>query len=252
MAKVKGPAVVNYVVVAHKPLQRQLAFWGSIGILIAIGYFAFWIGGQTAVSVDEANTAERVNLKQELTQIKIVEESLRQKVAVLENAAAVDQGAIESVRQSNRQLSDRVAELEQEVALYQGIMSPSADSAGLTIQSVSISPTAATHRYRYRVMLTQIGSNSNYLNGFFRLTLTGIQNNAEVTYPLASLSEDVESMDIKFRYRYFQEFVGELTLPEEFTPDQLEVVAQSTGSKAVQIEKLYNWSELEIENNVGQ
>ena len=61
---------------------------------------------------------------------------------------------------------------------------------------------------------------------------------------------DINDVDIKFRYRYFQDFKGEVVLPEGFTPDQIQVVAQSVGSSAARIEKTYNWSDLENGNNV--
>jgi hypothetical protein len=101
-------------------------------------------------------------------------------------------------------------------------------------------------------MLTQVGNNTNYLRGFVGINVLGVQKGEVTAYPLKELSSEINDVDIKFRYRYFQDFKGELILPEGFTPDQVQVIAQSVGSNSARIEKAYNWSDLENGNNVGQ
>ena len=131
-------------------------------------------------------------------------------------------------------------------------MSPSDNTTGLTIQEVSVASTAQPGRYRFKVMLTQVGNNSRYLRGFVGINIMGVQDGEITAYPLKDLSENINDIDIKFRYRYFQEFQGELVLPENFTPDQLQVVAQSVGTKSARLEQSYGWSDLENAKNVGQ
>ena len=250
MSRVKGSAQVNYVVVPHRPIRTIVTTMNIIVVMIGLVYAAFLVGERNGIQEEQALVAERDFLQRELALSTSREEAHRQRVAVLENASFVDKGSVDDVRQSNRDLSDRIAQLEEEIALYQGIMSPTVDSAGLTIQEVTLIPTPTNNRYRFKVMLTQVGKNTDYLRGFVGINVVGVQNEEVVAFPLKELSSEINDVDIKFRYRYFQDFKGELVLPEGFTPDQIQVVAQSVGSSAARIEKTYNWSDLENGNNV--
>jgi hypothetical protein len=252
MGKVRGSAVTNYVVVPHNPVKHLLIRLIIVCLVAGIVFAAFLYGEKRGISKEAQLVSERNELQQELTLSISREDSLRQRVAVLENAAFVDKESVDGVRDSNRELSDRIAELEEEIALYQGIMSPSVNSAGLTIQEVTLTKTPASNRYRFKVMLTQVGNNTNYLRGFVGINVLGVQKGEVSAYPLKELSAEINDIDIKFRYRYFQDFKGELLLPEGFTPDQIQVIAQSVGSKSARVEKAYNWSDLENGNNVGQ
>lgn len=252
MSKVKGTPVTNYVAMPHNPAKRAVLRLVGLVVVVAMVYSAYWYGEQRGEGQESRLLVERNELRSELDESTRRQEILRQRVAVLENAAFVDKESIDGVRQSNRELSDRIAQLEEEIALYQGIMSPSVNSAGLTIQEVVLTPTPADNRYRFKVMLTQVGNNSNYLRGFVGINILGAQNGETAAFPLKDLSDEIDDVDIKFRYRYFQDFTGELELPEGFTPDQVQVIAQSVGNKAARIEKAYNWSDLENGNNVGQ
>ncbi len=252
MGKVKGPAITNLVVVPHNPVKVVL-IRSILTIFVAVMvYIAYWYGEQRGIGAEEALVSERNELRSALQISEGHEEVLSQRVAVLENAAFVDKGSVDSVRQFNRELSDKIAQLEEDIALYQGIMSPSVNSTGLTIQEVTLTPTPSDRRFRFKVMLTQVGNNSNYLRGFVGINLIGIENGEVAAYPLKELSNDISDVDIKFRYRYFQDFKGELVLPNEFTPDQVQVIAQSVGNKSARVEQAFNWSDLENGNNVGQ
>lgn len=252
MAKVKGTPLVQYVAVPHRP-ARQL-FFRLVSVIILLGIIcgAYLYGSYLGVRNEQRLLSEVSSLREQLKYGAERESELRQQVAVLENAAFVDKGANEDVRKSNRELNDKIAELEKDIALYQGIMSPSVNSSGLTIQEVTLTPTAKSGRYRFKVMLTQVGNNSNYLQGLVGINILGVQNGEITAYPLKELSAEIKDIDIKFRYRYFQEFKGELNLPDNFTPEQLQVIAQSVGKKSARTEKSYNWSDLENGNNVGQ
>lgn len=252
MTKVKGTPVTNYVAMPYNPARRRVLTLIGLVLVTLMVYSAYWYGEQVGIGQEARLLQERNQLSVELIDRTQQLEELRQRVAVLETASFVDKEANDGVRQLNRELSDRIAELEEEIALYQGIMSPSVNPAGLTIQEVNLTPTPAENRYRFKVMLTQVGNNSTYLRGFVGINVLGVEGGETAAYPLNDLSDDISDVDIKFRYRYFQDFTGELVLPEGFTPDQIQVVAQSVGDKAARVERAYNWSDLENGNNVGQ
>lgn len=252
MGKVKVSRVHPVMVVPYRPWRRwTILVLGSVIVSLAV-YGAYLYGLESGTGEQQALRRERGELREALRQSRQRQEALRMRVATLERGSEVDRHATEDVRLANRELTDRIALLEEEIALYQGIMSPSLDGKGLRVQEMTLQPTSSDNRYRYNLMLTQVGNNSQYLQGFVGVNLVGTQDGERVALPLKDVSSEIDEVDIKFRYRYFQDIKGDLELPEGFIPDQIQVVAQAVGNRSARVEVAYNWSDLESGNNVGQ
>ena len=73
------------------------------------------------------------------------------------------------------------------------------------------------------------------------LNFVGTQGGEKVILPLRDLDSGVADLGVKFRFRYFQEVKGTLNLPQQFVPEQVQVVLQSTGSKAQRVEESIEW-----------
>lgn len=252
MAKVKVSKVYPMKVVRHRPWRNGTLWIAGIVILLLAVFGAYRYGLQSGGTARDTYELERKELRAALSEAEKDQEALRLRVATLERGSLVDQQSNESTRQVIRDLTDQIARLEEEVALYQGIMSPSTGDEGLRVQEVTLEPTSSERRYRYNLMLTQAGNNDQYLQGFVGVNLVGTRAGERVALPLKDVSDDIDDVDIKFRYRYFQDIKGDLVLPEGFIPDQLQVVAQAVGSRSARVEATYNWSDLENRNNVGQ
>jgi hypothetical protein len=54
---------------------------------------------------------------------------------------------------------------------------------------------------------------------------------------------DGETSEPAFRFKYFQQLEGYLTLPEGFSPTRLLVTLEENGKKAL-VTRQYNWDEL--------
>ncbi|AJQ97614.1 hypothetical Protein YC6258_05586 [Gynuella sunshinyii YC6258] len=214
----------------------------------------YWYGHDRKLSFvnDNHKDEQIVNLQSQVKDLTRQLESAVFRAATAEKGAEVDRVASQKNQQTIKVLKDQVASLQEEVTLYKGIMAPANNSSGLRIQEMSITSTTDLSRFRYKLMLTQVGDNSRYIQGFVEVSILGQSNGEKQTIPLKDISEEVDKTDIKFRYRYFQEIRGELNLPEGFTPEQIQVVAQATGNKTARVEKLYDWKALETGSSVGQ
>ncbi len=252
MARVKGSKQQRMVVVPHTPLRNAFRKLLVILFVVVSGASGYWYGiSQGFIIRDNAEStlAEMEGLLVEKSD-RLSESSLR--IATLERGTEVDRQATEDTRQLVKDLQDRVAELEDEVSLYKGIMTPSLLIGGLTVQDFSITPTSNTQRFRFKMMLTQVGDNKNFVQGFAGVTIIGEQDGQKKALLLKDLSEQISTTDIKFRYRYFQDFSGELALPEGFTPEQIYVVAQTSGAGSARVERYFNWVSGEANANVEQ
>lgn len=252
MARVKGSKQQRMIVVPHTPMRSALRKFLVILVIIASGASGYWFGVSQGFLIRDTAQSELANMEQLLAErsARLDEASLR--IATLERGTEVDRQATEDTRQQVKDFQDKVAELENEVSLYKGIMTPSLLVGGLTVQDFSITPTSNPQRFRFKMMLTQVGNNKNFVQGFAGVTIIGEQDGQKKALLLKDVSEQIATTDIKFRYRYFQDFNGELVVPDGFTPEQIYVVAQTSGADSARVERYFNWVSGETNANVEQ
>ncbi len=186
-------------------------------------------------------TQERDSLRSELQTAERSIASFTQRVNVLEKGGEVDRKATEGIRQTVKELKAQISTLEEEVAFYKGIMAPSSNDRGLRVSKIDIAALENAGSFRYSIMLTQVADNSSYISGLAAVNFVGLRNGERVILPLRDLDSSVTDLGVKFRFRYFQEISGELQLPEQFVPEQVQVVLQSTGGKAQRVEQTIDW-----------
>jgi len=252
MAVVKGSPHQRLRVVAYNPatdfIRKALLILLLAGSLIGAYLAGSWhISTQLVEVVDEKDVLEEdLAVKTEKV------ETLTQRVAVLEEGSKLDKQANDAVRQSVKEFRDRIAELEKEVTFYKNIMAPGGKNTGLHIQKLELTPGNEENRFKYKIVLTQLEKNQSYLNGQAAVNIIGQLKGQKTIYSLRELSQDYKDLGIKFRFRYFQNILGELKLPAGFKPEEVQVILQTTGKKPVRVETAFGWAMGESVNNVGQ
>ena len=241
MPKVRGTKHDRLMVTRYNPMAKVLRF--IFVTLLALGMAAGGYYGGVINSVDEiqALSLQRDTLENSLADAEHTISSLSQRVSILEKGGEVDRKATEGVRQTVIELKAQIATLEEEVSFYKGIMAPSGNDKGLRVSKIDVTREENSNRYRYSIMLTQVADNRSYISGLAAVNVVGLMNGERVILPLRDLDSDVTELGVKFRFRYFQEISGTLTLPAQFVPEQVQVVSQSTGSKAQRVEETINW-----------
>lgn len=239
----KHSAHDKMVLVKHKPgRRRKLIIMVSLLALVCasaayyIGIFEMQIRHQAALeSLSSLSKQHRETLKEN--------ELLTQQVQNFKQSDAINVRAKQEIQATIGQLSDRVAQLQKDVTFYQSIMAPSKNNKGLQIQSIELSALEQNRRYAYKIVLAQVASRRGYIQGVVAVNLVGKQGSESVVIPLRDVSS-VQELGMKFRFKYFQEFDGKISLPEGFEPEQIQVVAQSKGKNASRIELNSEWREL--------
>ena len=250
--KVAGSPDARMVLVPYEQgRQTKLRIILFVVLLLCVGGGLY--GGYAMGVHDQTNAvSERDQLvikKSELDK-KIIE--LQEQVAIFKHGSELEKQATERVRQENVQLQNRVSELEEAVTFYKGIMAPKKNDKGLRIEKASLEATKDPNRVRYKIVLTQVADNRSYVAGRLKINVHGLDNGEKKALSVATLSEDMESDGAKFKFRYFQDIVGEFEIPDGFVPEHVEVIAQSTGRKAMRLEKKFDWLLEEVKNDVGQ
>ncbi len=186
----------------------------------------------------------RQRLSEQVEELRSANREMSQQLVNLERGRAVDEQALNQARRTIVELETRVATMQSELVFYKNIMAPSESTRGLQIDRVRVRAAGAGDVFEFMVVLVQRGDNKSYLSGSVEVSLVGRRNEQRETIALKELSGDIENTDIKLRFKYFQEVEGTLTLPEDFEPLELRVVARRDGSNSAQVERTFDWDEL--------
>lgn len=241
MAVVKGSEQDRLIISHYKPWDRakHLFYFALCVVAVALGsYFAGLYG---SMDIIQSLRSERDALQASLNDAEVNLASLNQKVSVLEKGGEVDRQASEGVRQTVKDLKNQIATLQEEVAFYKGTLTPSSTDKGLRVSKMEVTALEVPGRFRYSVTLAQVTDNSSYIAGLAAISVLGVRNGERVSIALRDLDPSVSELGVKFRFRYFQEVAGEIAIPEQFKPEQLQVVLQASGNKVQRVEQTTDW-----------
>lgn len=241
MTAVKGSKQYSLEVVPYRPGYR----WGMrilfLALALAAVYGAYLHGASEALRHQSHAITERDQLAAELADSRQQVDELQQEVANLRLGAQVDQAASEDVRNEVITLKAQIAELQEDISFYRGLMSPTAENKGLTIGSLNILSTGVERHYNYKLVVQQFAANHVMLNGTLNFTIVGRQGELPMNLALKDVSPNITSHDIRLGFKYFQNIEGELVLPEGFEPLRVEIVAAARGATPARVEKKFGW-----------
>ena len=154
----------------------------------------------------------------------------------------MDQRATEEVQATIIGLRDRVAQLEQDIVYYRQVVSAEIEDTGLIISQLDIDATRESNRYRYKLVLRQQDADGDTsLIGHVNINLVGSQGEEQQILSLRDLSAEQDQLNIRLRFKYFQNIEGELVLPDNFIPDRLQVAAVSVEPVEKSINQNFSW-----------
>ncbi|MEX0943146.1 MAG: DUF6776 family protein [Pseudomonadales bacterium] len=239
MTAVKGSKQFQMVVVPYRPWYRAGIFLIFLVALAVFSWMTYEYGMREGLATRVEVIKERDEIKVQLTESLRLIESQRQQIADLKVGTRIDEQATEEVRLSVESLQSEVAELKEEIRFYKGVMLPNVEDQGLRIERLDLRNAGDPNRYRYSLLLTQVVDKHEYIQGDVQVNLVGMSGESESSLPIGQVSDAGNS--IRFRFRYFQNIEGELTLPEGFVPREVTVVAQASGRGAKRLERSFRW-----------
>ena len=239
MRRRRGKKPAEVILVPVDPVrQRRLRVLAGVAVPVALAV-VFLFGQLAAERADRDALAERDRLRHEHRQLSTGLQAAREELALHRSGAEMTTQAQEQLRQELRGLRDQIAELEEAVAFYKSVMSPGSGDDGLRIERFQLSRGQEDGVYHYRLVLTQVADNRNFVAGTVTLSIEGIRDGESVTVQTENLLDDAS--DTRFRFRYFQELSGQFRLDDGLTPQQIRVEAATTGRGAQRVEQQFGW-----------
>lgn len=183
----------------------------------------------------------KATLEANIEELELRNSSLVTKNAQLESASRIEHDAYVKANDSLVSLQKEILALKEELVFYQGIVSPEQLALGINIQSFELSEKNTKGLYHYKLVLTKRGKSNSVVKGDIDFQVKGLQQGASKQLSLENLKADFSKNDVKFGFRYFQIFEGELAIPEKFEPEDIELVIKPTTRKIKNFSETISW-----------
>jgi hypothetical protein len=212
-------------------------------VAAVLGAFTVWgvfewgrrAGGHDALEA----TRMRQALADQISTLEIENADLRRELALMRAAGRVDRESYGRVSREIDDLESQVAELNEELAFFRGIMSPADGDAELQVQTVQIHPAGGDRAYRLRLVLVQPGPQDKRVTGALEVAVSGDDGAGKRRLSIAELGG--EPADLRYAFRYFQIVEREITLPEGFSPERIDIRLRPARRGADEIELSFPW-----------
>lgn len=152
----------------------------------------------------------------------------------------IDQESLSRLQDQLKADQNERLKIEEELAFLRGMVSSRLGKGVLHIQRLRLQPGESENHFSYAFTVSKVLKNSEYLNGFVNISLSGKLDGKKRTLPLEQVSEETTGK-IKMRFKHFQNIEGKLLLPSGFKPSGVTIEVRPEGDEFKSIKKSYKW-----------
>lgn len=237
-----GSDVARVRVVPHRPVRRALMLTAFALVVAGAGGGGYYLG----LSVADLDRKYLRSLEQLERGNAIQTQRLREQLIDAELNRQVTADASAALREDIVRYSEEIAGLREEVTFYKSLMAPSSVDRGLQIAQFELTAVADTDQFSYRLLLTQMEARRDWVQGSVRVDVRGRSTSAgsadeQQVLSLTELAE-VDPYPLKYRFRYFQDLSGVMSLPAGFLPEAVVVTVDRGGSRQDNLQRTFDWS----------
>lgn len=236
------PGQVPEPIPPRKTLRSRFYLLLKVLLALAVLYTVHAVSVRWAQPELEAKKVRIRALRAEVKELGRRVESSRVRQKVAERQVEVLRQANNLLRQEESNRQAEMQRLQGEVDFYQRLAGTSGSQEGLAVYQLEMQTTASPQVYRFVLTLTQNLRRSAIVSGTASLELQGTQGDKAITLKWKDLSTDHAARP-EFRFKYFQQLDGYLTIPEDFQPERVRVSLNAKGSRQTP-GRDFSWSEL--------
>lgn len=206
----------------------------GLGIVVAIAllsaYYFGRFGLQGQIEQLESKLSEQ-DARNGSQQARI--DTLEFRIAELTLGESVSELAATDLQAVVVQQQGKIARLESEAIYYRNLMSPGAGDREVFIHRVDLLPSVDNRYLNYEILLTHADPDGAHTVGRIGITLAGVVENRQTLID-AGASGLIEPEALEYDFRYFQNFAGQLRLPDGFQPATLLLEVTSEAGKVLE------------------
>ena len=222
----------------HTHVLRYLV---AAGLVVAVLYLVFELGRyQAGFSLFDQRLI-RDEMASEVAARDAEIDRLERQQAILETSGEIDAETYAAVETQMAELQERIQGLEEEVAFYQGIVSPGDGESGLRVQKVELFRGTALDRYELRIRLVQSIVHTDRVAGVVQIAVSGNSESGAGTIELHGPGDGLA--EIPYGFRYFQDLEQEIALPDGFRPEQVTIEIRPRLPEGDPLIQVFPWVE---------
>ncbi|APZ41894.1 DUF6776 family protein [Acidihalobacter ferrooxydans] len=230
----------GYELRMRRPLRKGLLALFAVALLVLAGVLIYRAGYRAGTNLSQQDRAELSALKTQAVYLSERNQTLTDLAARLGRSAEIDRAAAQRVQRSLNDMEAQLTSLNEELAFYRSIMSPSDQSAGLQLQRLQLARvTPAGRAYTFNIVLTQLQRGGGLAQGRVTARIQGLRGGKPETLDMGKLAQ----LRLVFSFRYFQDFEGSFELPTGFAPRTIEIVVRPSSRRLKEIRKTFTWAD---------
>ena len=226
------------------PLNNKLV--EALLLTILMASVLLFVVYQLAVSKVEPEVPELKEqlefLGQELATLSGRYKKNRARLTVLERETEVVRKANRLLREEESQRQAELNQLQSELDFYRRLAGTGGEQTGLAVYEAELTATDSPRVFQFILTLTQNIRRASIISGKLKLDVEGTLDHRPVTLYWSQLT-DGATAEPSFRFKYFQQFEGYLTLPENFSPTRL-LVTLDVKDQRKPVSRAFDWQKL--------
>ncbi|HHJ18175.1 MAG TPA: hypothetical protein ENJ80_15955 [Gammaproteobacteria bacterium] len=231
----------NRKILVYQPLYVWLAVAVLAVLLVVVAYGLFEYGVRYSGTRVEQLTQQRNKLESQVGVLQKQNAELQEQVAMLRRSSEIDRRATREVRDEFAALRNQLMEQRKDLEFYRGIVSPGDAEPGLRIQRFQLEPAGGEGNFFYSLTLTQVKRNDRYVRGVVEMEVEGEEDGSPKVLVFNKLAAD-NSKPLSYKFRYFQNFEGEIWIPPQFTPQRIRIMLKPKGKgQPAGIDETMDW-----------
>lgn len=230
----------------RKRISKLKGFPEALLLTIAVAATLLFVVWQLAANrmTPEAEELQR-NLDLAAVEINAMKgrlERLQARQAVVEKEADVLRRANRILQEDESARQAKLGRLQAELEFYRRLAGSGSAQSGLDVYRAELIPTESSQVFRFMLTLIQNIQRASIVTGKVRIDIEGTLDNRPVTLHWAQIS-DGETPEPGFRFKYFQQLQGYVTLPDRFHPTRLLLTLESKNQRKPVI-RSFDWASL--------
>jgi hypothetical protein len=229
------------VVHARTPALRTALLIAALLVALFALYVVYELGRYNAGYDRQAVAQQRTEFEVRIEQLEKENREMRTQMAELDTFRVGRAQEQAEVARAMGELQAQVARESQELAFYRGVVAQGATSIGLKIEQLRITAGTAPYTYLVHFSLMRSGRADAEAAGTLTLSLDGTAGTEAKSLDFYVLS-DGRTRELRYAFRYFQDFDQEIAVPPSFKPEQLQIEVRSGRKDVAALSQSFLWT----------
>jgi hypothetical protein len=229
------------VVRTRAPGIRTVLSVASLLVGLFALYVVYELGRYDAGYDRQAVAQQRTELEVRIEHLQKDNREMRTQLAELDTVRVGRAHEQAEVAKAMGELQAQVAQQSQELAFYRGVVAQGAASLGIKVEQLHITAAERPGTFNVHFSLVRSGRVETDASGSFVMSLDGSAGGAAKSLDFAALTGG-RTHELRYIFRYFQDYDQQLTVPADFKPEQLQIEVRSNKKDVAPLSQSFLWT----------